>query len=115
MKTKLFITVLKEVCEIDKDSIERGNKIIDTGDPETGNKILDKGNPNIPLNEEGTEETYTVTFWVRSNDEKLDYDWYVKATSPEDAIEKVQSGRVKGPYGEDLPTLARNFTAKLKS
>lgn len=88
MKNKLFKTVLKEVCDCYKES--------------------------VTLNEEDTEQTYTVTFYVRSNDEKKDYDWDVKATSTQDAIEKVQSGKVKGPYGEDLPTLARNLTAELK-
>ena len=88
MKNKLFKTVLKEVCDCHKES--------------------------VTLNEEDTEQTYTVTFYVRSNDGKKDYDWDVKATSPEDAIEKVQSGKVKGPYGQVLPTLARNFTAELK-
>lgn len=88
MKNKLFTAVLKEVCDCEKES--------------------------VTLNEEGTEQTYTVTFWVRSNDEKKDYNWDVKATSTQDAIEKVESGKVKGPYGEDLPTLARNLTAELK-
>lgn len=113
MKSSLFRQVLLETCEDDM-SVERGNKIIDKGNPERGNKILDKGNPNVPLNEE-SEHTYTVTFWVRQNDEKVDHHWDVKATSPEDAIEKLQSGQAKGPYDQNLPRLARNFTAKLKN
>ena len=88
MKNKLFTKVLKEVCDCEKE-------------PET-------------LNEEGKEQMYTVVFWVRQNDEKVDYDWDVKATSAEDAIEKVQSGKVKGPHGQSLPSLARHFSAKPK-
>jgi hypothetical protein len=113
MKNSLFRQVLTETCD-DEMSIQRGNKLIDQGNPERGNKILDKGNPNVPLNEE-SEQTYTVTFWVRQNDDKVDHDWDVKANSPEEAIEKVQSGSAKGPYGQDLPRLARNFSAKLKN
>ena len=89
MKNTLFTKVLKEVCDCERE-------------PET-------------LNEEGKEQMYTVTFWVRKNDDKVDYDWDVKATSPEDAIEKVQSGKAKGPYDQSLPRLARSFSAKLKN
>jgi len=88
------------------------------GDPVRGNKILDKANPDnvarITRGEkpvyEGAEQDYTVIFYV--ND--MDYDWDVKATSPEDAIAKVKSGEVKGPYDQTLPRTARAFTAKLK-
>ena len=90
------------------------------GDPVRGNKILDKANPeNVarisrgekPIYEEGAEQDYTVIFYV--ND--MDYDWDVKATSPEDAIAKVKSGEVKGPYDQTLPRTARGFTAKLRN
>jgi len=40
-----------------------------------------------------------------NNDDKDDYDETVKASSSEEAIEKVKKG---------APRLARNFTAKLK-
>lgn len=88
------------------------------GDPVRGNKILDKANPDnvarITRGEkpvyEGAEQDYTVIFYV--ND--MDYDWDVKATSPEDAIAKVKSGEVKGPYDQTLPRTARAFSAKLK-
>lgn len=113
MKNSIFRQVLTETCE-DNLSIQRGNKLIDQGNPERGNKILDKGNPDIPLNEE-SEQVYVVKFWVRQHDDSVDYDWDVRANSPEEAVEKVQSGIVKGPYGQDLPRLARNFSAKLKS
>lgn len=89
MKNTLFTEVLKEVCDCEKE-------------PSTLNE------------EQGKEQMYTVTFWVRQHDDKVDYDWDVKATSTEDAIEKVQSGKVKGPHNQDLPRLARNFSAKLK-
>ena len=88
------------------------------GDPVRGNKIVDKANPDnvarITTGEkpvyEGAEQEYTVIFYV--ND--MDYDWDVKATSPEDAIAKVKSGEVKGPYDQTLPRTARAFSAKLK-
>jgi hypothetical protein len=75
------------------------------GDPVRGNKILDRGNPNVSL-----EKDYSVIFYVNDRD----YDWDVKAASPEDAIKKVQSGQVEGPYGQALPRLARKFHAQLK-
>jgi hypothetical protein len=84
-----------------------------------GHAILDKANTdNVaritrgekPIYKEGAEQDYTVIFYV--ND--MDYDWDVKATSPEDAIAKVKSGEVKGPYDQTLPRTARAFSAKLK-
>jgi hypothetical protein len=90
------------------------------GDPDNGNKILDKADPdNVaritrgekPVYKEGAEQDYTVIFYV--ND--MDYDWDVKATSPEDAIAKVKSGEAKGPYDQTLPRTARAFSAKLRN
>ena len=78
------------------------------GDPVKGNKILDRGNPDIPLDEENGLQKYTVFFYTNDDD----HDWDVMATSEEDAIEKVQSGKVTGPYGQTLPRLARKFSAK---
>ena len=72
-------------------------------------KALQQVSSSDPLSE-GAEQDYTVIFYV--ND--MDYDWDVKATSPEDAIAKVKSGEVKGPYHQTLPRTARAFTAKLK-
>lgn len=89
MKNKLFTKVLREVCDCEKEP--------------------------VTLNEEGTEKMYTVLFWVRQNDDKVDYRWDVKATSPEDAIERLQSGKATGPYGQTLPRLARHFSAELSS
>jgi hypothetical protein len=54
---------------------------------------------------EGEEQTYVVTYWVSKNDDEIDYDETVKATSKEDAISKVK---------ENSPRTARKFTAKLK-
>jgi hypothetical protein len=83
-----------------------------------GNAILDKANPeNVarisrgekPVYEgEGKQEKYKVFFYKGDDD----YDWDVMATSEEDAINKVQNGEVKGPYGQSLPRLARKFSAK---
>ena len=67
-----------------------------------------QGNPNIPLDEENGLQKYTVFFYTNDDD----HDWDVMATSEEDAIEKVKSGKAKGPYDQDLPRLARKFSAK---
>lgn len=72
-------------------------------------KMLQQTKGTDPLSE-GAEQDYKVIFYVNDTD----YDWDVKATSPEDAIAKVKSGKVKGPYDQALPRTARNFTAKLK-
>jgi dsDNA-binding SOS-regulon protein len=83
------------------------------GNADKGNKILDRANPdNVaailrgekPMNE-GEEQEYEVSFYVMQNDDDMDYDQVVKASSPEDAIEKVK---------KDAPSRARKFTAKLK-
>jgi hypothetical protein len=94
------------LTRIAKDRPEEDGKY--QGDPERGNKILDRGNPNIPLDEENGLDKYTVFFYTNDDD----YDWDVMATSEEDAIEKVKSGEAKGPYDQDLPRLARKFSAK---
>jgi hypothetical protein len=87
---------------------------------ERGNKILDKANPdNVaritrgekPIYEQENQQTYLVSFRVG---EDGDDDVEVKASSPEQAIEKVKSGEVKLAYGQSLPRLARGFSAKLK-
>lgn len=62
-----------------------------------------------PTNE-AKEQPYVVLFWTGDDD----WDWDVMATSTEDAIDKVKSGKAKGPHGESLPRTARNFTAKAK-
>lgn len=88
------------------------------GDAERGHAILDKANPeNVtritrgekPVYEgEGKQEKYKVFFYTGDDD----YDWDVMATSEEDAIAKVKSGEVKGPYGQTLPRIARKFSAQ---
>jgi hypothetical protein len=102
-----FTTILTNLVKGD-DQVTRGNKSIDKGDPQKGNDILDRGNPNIPLDEENKLEKYVVFFYTNDDD----HDWDVMATSEEDAIQKVKSGEVKGPYGQSLPRLARKFSAK---
>jgi len=59
---------------------------------------------------EESQQTYLVSFTVG---EDRDGDVEVKASSPEQAIEKLKSGEVKLAYGQDLPRLARSFSAKL--
>jgi len=89
------------------------------GDPVRGNKILDKANPdNVarisrgekPIYEQEDQQTYLVSFTVG---EDGDDDVEVKASSPEQAIQKVKSGEVKLAYGQNLPRLARSFSAKV--
>jgi predicted DNA binding CopG/RHH family protein len=64
---------------------------------------------------EAKQKTYTVGFYVinRRGDD-VDYDWDVLASSEAEAIELVQTGKAKGPYGEEISRLARKFSAKLK-
>ena len=91
----------------EEERAKRGHDILDKADPENVARIT-RGEK--PIYKEGAEQDYTVIFYV--ND--MDYDWDVKATSPEDAIAKVKSGEVKGPYDQTLPRTARGFTAKLR-
>jgi len=88
------------------------------GDPVRGNKILDKANPdNVarisrgekPIYEGGDEQTYIVYYRVGEDD---DDDVEVKASSAAEAIEKAKSGKTAG--GQNMPRLARSFSAKLK-
>jgi hypothetical protein len=105
-----FMQILTKIAKGGEDRYE--------GDPDRGNKILDKANPeNVaritrgekPVYEgEEKQEKYKVFFYKGDDD----YDWDVMATSEEDAIKKVESGEVKGPYGQELPRLAKKFSAK---
>lgn len=104
-----FMQILTRIAKGDAEKYQ--------GDPDKGNKVLDKANPeNVkrilrgddPIYEQDNLEKYTVFFY--SNDD--DHDWDVMATSEEDAIERVKSGQAKGPYGQELPRLARKFSAK---
>lgn len=56
------------------------------------------------------EQTYLVYYRVGEDD---DDDVEVKASSPEEAIKKVKSGQVKTAGGQNIPRLARSFSAKL--
>ena len=63
---------------------------------------------NQPPNnlKEGEEKTYEVTYYIiDKNDNDIDYDETVKATSKEDAISKVKA---------NAPRNARAFSAQLK-
>jgi DNA-directed RNA polymerase delta subunit len=80
---------------------DKGNKLMDKVPQETIDAIL-KGTYKM---KEGEEQEYEVSFYVMQNDDDMDYDQVVKASSPEDAIEKVK---------KDAPSRARKFTAKLK-
>lgn len=54
------------------------------------------------------EQTYLVYYRVGEDD---DDDVEVKASSPEEAIEKAKAGKTAG--GQNMPRLARSFSAKL--
>ena len=56
------------------------------------------------LTENTEEKEYLVTYYIIKNDDDIDYDEKVKATSKEEAIAKVK---------KDAPRLARAFSAKL--
>lgn len=109
--TKDFMNILTKIAKGKADKYQ--------GDPQRGNKILDKANPeNVarisrgeePIYEGEDQHTYLVYFKIGEDDED---DVEVKASSPEEAIKKLQSGEVKLAYGQSLPRLARSFSAKL--
>jgi len=101
-----FGTILKNIA-LGKDQETRGNETLDKADPENVARIT-RGEK--PIYEAEGEQTYHVTFYVGDDD----YDWDVKASSPEEAIKKVQSGEAEGPYGQSLPRAARKFNAAVK-
>jgi hypothetical protein len=59
---------------------------------------------NQILVENTEEKEYIVTYYIIKNDDDIDYDEKVKATSKEEAIAKVK---------KDAPRLARAFSAEL--
>ena len=61
------------------------------------------------MNEEEGQDTYIVTYEIGTEG---DDDIRVKASSEEEAIEMVKSGKVELPYGQKLSNLARNFHAR---
>ena len=100
-----FGTILKNIA-LGKDQTTRGNDALDKANPDNAARITRGEKPIY----EGEEQTQYVTFYVGDND----FDWDVKASSPQAAIAKVQSGEAKGPYGQGLPRGARKFDAVLK-
>jgi hypothetical protein len=108
-KTELREVIKSVVCEELKGY---------TKDPETGKFITTKGGTSkeysdiltriakgVDKLDEGEEKTYEVTYYITKNDDDLDYDETVKATSEADAISKVKA---------NAPRNARAFSAKLK-
>ena len=61
------------------------------------------------MNEEESQDTYIVTYEIGT---ESDDDVRVKASSEEEAIEMVKSGKAELPYGQKLSNLARNFHAE---
>lgn len=85
-----------------------------TKDPETGKYITTKGGTSKEYSDiltkmakldENEEQTYVVTYYIQKNDDDIDYDETVKATSIEDAISKVKANAGRN---------ARAFSAELK-
>lgn len=71
---------------------ERGNAILDKANPENVARISRGEKPIY----EGGEQEYEVEYWYRQGDEK-DFDTEkVKASSPEEAIEKVKASARRG-------------------
>jgi len=86
--------------------VKRGHEVLNRANPDNVARIT-RGEK--PIYEEGNQQTYLVSFRVG---EDGDDDVEVQASSPEQAIEKLKSGEVKLAYGQDLPRLARGFSAK---
>ena len=72
-------------------------------------KALKEDSEFSQMNEEESQNTYIVTYEIGTEG---DDDVKVKASSEEEAIEMVKSGKVELPYGQKLPRLARNFHAR---
>jgi len=114
----IFNAILKNIALGKKYSDE--DKYV--GDPKKGHDLMNKVSQETidavingtyklkqeSMNEDNGLQKYTVFFYTNDDD----HDWDVMATSEEDAIEKVKSGKAKGPYDQDLPRLARKFSAK---
>ena len=61
------------------------------------------------VQEEVQEQNYLVSFTVGEDEDDVE----VKASSPEEAISKVKSGKVELSYGQKVPGTARAFSAKV--
>lgn len=81
-------------------NMSREEWIAHYGSPEIGSGI-----------DEAKKNMYSV-FFYDTNDN--DWDWDVEASSEEEAIELVKSGKALGPYDQTLPRGARKFSAKLQ-
>ena len=113
--TDEFMQILTKIAkerpeeeDSEEEKIKRGNAILDKSNPENVARIT-RGERPVYEGEE-KQEKYKVFFYKGDDD----YDWDVMATSEEDAIKKVESGEVNGPYGQTLPRGARKFSAKKK-
>ena len=106
----MFRNVLEQVTKEDseEEKAKRGNAILDKADPKNVDRIT-KGKKPIYREAAEGDQKYLVYFTVADGDDDVE----VSASSPEDAIEKVKSGKVKLAYGQELPRLARGFSAKL--
>lgn len=72
-------------------------------------KALKEDSEFSQMNEEEGQDTYIVTYEIGTEG---DDDVRVKASSEEEAIEMVKSGKAELPYGQKLSNLARNFHAR---
>lgn len=72
-------------------------------------KALKEDSEFSQMNEEEGQDTYIVTYEIGT---ESDDDVRVKASSKEEAIEMVKSGKAELPYGQKLSNLARNFHAR---
>ena len=72
-------------------------------------KALKEDSEFSQMNEEESQDTYIVTYEIGT---ESDDDVRVKASSEEEAIEMVKSGKAELPYGQKLSNLARNFHAE---
>jgi hypothetical protein len=102
--TKWLIPVLEK--GVGRDLIKLGFK--DMIVKEINDKVSNSQEISETVNEGEGEQTYLVHFRVGEDDED---DVEVKATSPEEAIEKAKAGKTAG--GQNMPRLARSFSAKL--
>lgn len=98
-------TILKNIA-LGKDQLTRGNDALDRADQEKVAQIL-RGEK--PVYNEGQEQNYLVSFTAGEDEDDVE----VKASSPEEAINKVKSGEVELSYGQKVPRTARAFSAKV--
>lgn len=100
-----FMKILTAIAKGEKSQVERGNDVLDRANQDNVDKIT-RGEK--PVYEEQELQNYLVHYRVGEDDED---DVEVKATSPEEAIEKARAGKTAG--GQSMPRLARGFSAKL--